>query len=139
MRRSQLLAVHAALVLSLSLTAAIGCASLQATRVGRPTTLHEALSIYREADEKKAIAIAVDQGGKRTWGAFYHAELQGFANEQALAECERNVLEHRIRAECWLFAEGDEPSSDTTLACRSGKPNAKRCAYQDRFYQLLPR
>ncbi len=132
-------AISFVLAIVLSLGSGLGCAALRATRVGQPATLHEALAAYRNADEKKAIAIAVSEAGKRTWGAFYHARLQGFASEQALEECERNARDHRIQSQCWLFAEGDEPVSDTALACSQGKANPKRCALQDRFYQLYPR
>jgi len=127
------------LLLACTLFTVSGCAALRATRVGQPKTLSEALTVYRKAEEKKAIAIAADESGKRTWGAFYHAKLQSFAEEQALEECERNVRTHRIKAQCWLFAEGDEPAAETQLACSRGKPNPKRCALQDRFYQLYPR
>ena len=127
------------LLLAFGLVAASGCEALRATRVGQPSTLSEALNIYRNAKEKKAIAIAVDENGKRTWGALYPAKLQSWAGEQAIEECERNVRQLGIRAECWLFAEGDEPAKETILACRQGRPNPRRCALQDRFFQLYPR
>ena len=139
MSRTARLGTPTLLLLALALGAGSGCEALRATRVGQPATLGEALQVYRNADEKKAIAIAVDEAGKRTWGAFYHARLQSFANEQALEECERNAAGNRIGAKCWVFAEGDEPAEDTATACRRGEPNAKRCALQDRFYQLYPR
>jgi hypothetical protein len=121
------------------LAGAGGCEALRATRVGEPATLNEALTVYRNAKEKKAIAVAVDESGKRTWGAFYHARLQSFASEQAVEECERNADKFGVRAECWLFAEGDEPAESTGTACRRETPNKRRCAFQDRFYQLYPR
>jgi len=127
------------LLLACTLAAVSGCEALRATRVGQPATLNEALTIYRNAKEKKAIAIAVDESGKRTWGAFYHARLQSFAEEQATEECERNAGKHGVRARCWLFAAGDEPAEATADACRRGTPNPRRCAVQDRFYQLYPR
>jgi hypothetical protein len=133
----QLLRTLLPLLTALAVTS--GCEAFRATRVGQPETLSEALAVYRKADEEKAIAIAADESGKRTWGAFYHASLQSFADDQALEECERNVHTHRIKAQCWIFAQGDEPAAETQLACSRGEPNPKRCALQDRFYQLYPR
>ena len=127
------------LLAALSVALLGGCASWFTTEMDDAQTLSGALAVYRASDEKKAIAVAADEEGRRTWGALYGSYSQEHANEKAVENCRKNARRAGILADCFLFAEGDAPSASTNQACRAGAVNAKRCDLQDRFFELYPR
>lgn len=115
----------------------LGCAAFQATRAGRPLTFKEAVGVYRVSQEKKALSVAVDDGGRRAWGAFYDATLQGFANDEAQEECERSASSAGVNAPCRLFAEGDGPARSGTEACLRRDYPEPWCALLNRYAPAL--
>jgi hypothetical protein len=123
----------AAELLVLPLVLGLACSTLQATRVGEPSTLQDAIRVYRTSEGKKAMALAVDDRGRRAWGAFYKSKLQSLANEEALEECTRNAGRAAVDAPCHLLAEGDASSPETLADCRAGKVSRERCEAQKRY------
>lgn len=101
----------------------------------------EALYLYREADPKKAIALAAvarEGRGRSAWGVATGSLTQGHANEKALETCTRNAGRAGLDARCQLFAVGDAPAPDTVEACRAGQLPAYRCELQERYRDRLP-
>jgi hypothetical protein len=121
------------------LAALVGCASWFTTQLGETSTLEGALRVYASSKEKKAMAVAADERGRRTWGVLYGSYTQEHANEKAIEACEKNARHSGIQAPCHLFAEGDAPAPSTVRACRAGTIGARRCELQNRFFELYPR
>jgi hypothetical protein len=113
---------------------ALGC---EATRVGTAETLEEAIATYRAADEKKAFALAVDEQGRRRWGAQYGGPDQDRAVADAMEECQRSARASGVTAQCFLFAVGGRESHDTLEGCQARRINPRRCAAQQKYGPLL--
>jgi hypothetical protein len=112
-------------------------AGCKATRVGTTSTLQETVETYRESDEKKALALAVDERGRKAWGAQFGSLTQGSADDDAMEEC-RAAAQHRsIEARCYLFASGNRQARSTVEGCREGRIGRKRCAAQEAYAPLL--
>jgi hypothetical protein len=109
----------------------------QATRVGTAETLEEAIATYRASDEKKAFALAVDEDGRRRWGAQYGSLDQDRAVADAMEECQRSAQRSGVTAQCFLFAVGDREPRATLDGCRSHRINERRCAAQSKYGPLL--
>lgn len=114
----------------LLLALAAGC---ETTRLAASSSFAETVSIYSSSPEKKALALAADEHGRRVWGASIGSKLQGRANDDALEECRKNAAHRGLEAHCYLFAVGNAPAAETLEACSQGRVNPKRCAAQDRF------
>jgi hypothetical protein len=122
-----------------ALAAAGLLAGCQATRVGDAETFDEAVQVYRVSKDKKALALAADERGRRRWGAQYGSLDQERANEDAMEECQRNARRSGLEAQCYLFAVGDREPRSTLEGCRAERINPKRCAAQAKYGpQLLP-
>ena len=93
----------------------------------------EAVRLYRLSDDKKALAVAVDERGRRVWGVMFGSLRQESANEKALEECTRNAARAGVRTTCHLFAIGDDQAPATVGACKEGRISAKRCALQSSY------
>ena len=133
-------AQRADFVIALVLGAALGAgflAACQATRVGEAETLEEAVQTYRVSKDKKALAVAADETGRRVWGAQYGSLTQDRANEDAMKECQRNAQRSGIAAQCFFFAIGDGEPRATVEGCRVGRINPRRCAAQTKYAPLL--
>jgi hypothetical protein len=118
------------LLASVALLAALAISACRTTQLEPTATLDEAVRIYRLSKDAKAMAVAADEYGKRTWGVFYGALRQDKANEEALAGCERNAARAGVRAPCYLFAIGDQPAAETVRGCAEGRIGPRRCAVQ---------
>jgi hypothetical protein len=109
---------------------AAGCAS---DDYGTVPTLREAVDLYRLSDEKKAMAVAADERGKRVWGVAVGEIDQDRANEKALAHCGKSARNAGLAAQCYLLAVGDRPASQTDAACEAGRISERRCEVQRRY------
>jgi hypothetical protein len=112
-------------------------AACQATRVGDAESFEEAVRTYTVSDDKKALALAADEGGQRVWGAQYGSLDQDRANEDAMEECQRNARRSGVAAQCYFFAVGDREPRATLEGCRSRSINPRRCAAQAKYGPLL--
>jgi hypothetical protein len=119
------------------LVAAALLAACEATHVGTAETLEEAIATYRAADEKKAFALAVDEQGRRRWGAQYGGPDQERAESDAIEECQRSAQRSGVAAQCFLFAVGDREPRATLEGCRVGRINPRRCNAQAKYGPLL--
>jgi|GEM_PF-6987902 len=116
--------------------ALLGC---EATRLSDTETFEEAVRTYRVSDEKKALALAADENGRRVWGAQYGSLDQERATDEAMEECQRSARRAGVQAQCYLFAVGDREPPATLEGCRAGRINPRRCAAQSRYGpELLP-
>jgi hypothetical protein len=121
-----------ALAIALLLT---GCGT---TRVGEASTFKEAVGTYREADGRKALALASDEGGRRAWGAQYGSSLSEERSvREALEECEASAKRLGVQAQCYLFAVGERQSKSTLEKCEARRINPKRCRDQQDYAPLL--
>lgn len=106
-----------------------GCATTQLPPSGG---FEETLDVYRLSRGKKALALAVDENGKRVFAVLYGSWSQESANEKALAGCNEKAARSGVQAQCYLFASGDEAAPSTLRGCAEGRIDAKRCALQQR-------
>jgi hypothetical protein len=113
--------------------AVLATAACRTTQLEPTATLEEAVRVYRLSKDAKAMAIAADEGGRRTWGVLYGGLRQEKANEEALAACERNAARAGVRAPCYLFAIGDRQAAETVRACAQGRIGPRRCAVQAQY------
>ena len=102
------------------------------TTLDSASTFPETLEMYRLQSGTRALAVAVDESGRRAWGV-YEAPLQGTANKRALEVCRGNAARVGIRAPCFLFAESDAQSEETLIGCGEGRIPRSRCALQSRY------
>jgi hypothetical protein len=116
---------------------AVVALACEATRVGTAETLEEAIATYRAADEKKAFALAVDEQGRRRWGAQYGGPNQDRAVSDAMEECQRSARASGVTAQCFLFAVGEREPHDTLEGCQARRINPRRCAAQQKYGPLL--
>lgn len=119
--------------LAAALLAAALLAACEATRVGTAASFEEAVDTYAAADEKKALAVAADERGRRRWGAQYGSVTQDRANRDAMEECQASARRHALEAQCYLFAIGNREARSTLEGCRAGRVNPKRCALQRQY------
>jgi len=114
----------------LALLLSLGCATTQLT----PTSgFEETLHVYRHSKGKKALAVAVDESGKKAFAVLYGSWSQTSANEKALVECSKNAEKSGVQATCYLFATGDEAAASTLRGCAEGRIGARRCALQQQY------
>jgi hypothetical protein len=114
----------------LALLLSLGCATTQLP----PTSgFEETLRVYRFSKGKKALAVAVDENGKKAFAVLYGSWSQASANEKALVECTRNAEQRGVQATCYLFATGDEAAPSTLRGCAEGRIGARRCALQQQY------
>lgn len=123
--------------LALGAVLAGGLGACQATRVGDAESFEEAVRTYTVSDDKKALALAADEGGRRVWGAQYGSLDQDRANEDAMKECQHNARRSGVAAQCYFFAVGDSEPRATLEGCRGRRINERRCAAQAKFAPLL--
>jgi hypothetical protein len=123
--RSALLAAACAALLG------AGCATTE--RVGDSATFAETVELYRLGDEHKALAVAVNERGRRAWGVLYGSFSEDDAREKALAECRSNAERAGVDAACHLFAVDEAAARDTVRACAEGRIGAQRCALQEQY------
>ena len=118
------------LPLLLALLLSLGCAT---TELDRTSGFEETLRVYGLSKDKKALAVAADENGKRAFAALYGSWSQASANEKALAECAKNAERSDVQATCYLFATGDEAAPSTLRGCAEGRIGARRCALQEQY------
>jgi len=114
----------------LALLLSLGCATTQLAPSGG---FEEALDVYRLSSGKKALALAVDENGKKAFAALYGSWSQKSADRKALDGCNRNAARRSIQAQCYLFATGDEAAPTTLRGCAEGRIGARRCALQQQY------
>jgi hypothetical protein len=114
----------------LALLLSLGCATTQLAPSGG---FEEALDVYRLSSGKKALALAVDENGKKAFAALYGSWSQKSADRKALDGCNRNAARRGIQAQCYLFATGDEAAPATLRGCAEGRIGARRCALQQQY------
>lgn len=83
---------------------AAGPASLS---LGPALPFEEVITEYRTYGGEKAIALAVAENGRRTWGYAFGFRTTKLATERALLECEQRVARRGLQATCELYAVGD--------------------------------
>ncbi len=121
--------------LAAALLVAAGC---QTTRVGEASSFEEAVRTYREAEGRKALALAVDERGRRAWGAQYGRSLsQDRTLREALEECDASAKRQGVQAQCYLFAVGNRQSKATVEKCEDREINPRRCRAQANHAPLL--
>jgi len=118
------------LPLLLALLLSLGCAT---TELDRTSGFEETLHVYSLSKGKKALAVAVDENGKRAFAALYGSWSQASADEKALVECTENAERSGVEATCYLFAIGDEAAPSTLRGCAEGRIGARRCALQEQY------
>lgn len=114
----------------LALLLSLGCAT---THLPPASGFEETLDIYRHSEGKKALAVAVDENGKKAFAVLYGSWSQASANEKALVECSKNAEKSGVQATCYLFAAGDEAAASTLRGCAGGQIGARRCALQQQY------
>ena len=74
---------------------------------GPSLPFEQAIEEYRTYRAEKALALATDERGRRSWGfAFGYADAAS-AIERALSECRTRVTQREMDAECRIYARGD--------------------------------
>ncbi len=111
----------------LALLLALGCAT---TQLAPTSGFQETLDVYLLSSGKKALALAADENGKKAFSVLYGDWSQKSANRKALAACNAKAARHRVEAQCFLFAIGDEAAASTLRGCAKGWIGARRCALQ---------
>jgi hypothetical protein len=119
------------LVLACSALLGAGCATT--ARVAETATFEETVDLYRLGKEHKALAVAVDERGRRAWGVLYGSLSLDGARENALEECRSNALRAGVDAPCHLFAADGAAARETVKACAQGRIGAQRCALQEKY------
>jgi hypothetical protein len=112
----------------LALLLSLGCAT---TQLPPASSFEETLDVYRHSKGKKALALAVDENGKKAFAVLYGSLTQASANEKALVGCSKNAERSGVQATCYLFATGDEAAASTLRGCAEGRIGARRCALQE--------
>jgi hypothetical protein len=92
------------LVVALGLSA---CAMSSRLR-GQDLSFEELLARYRGLEPVRALAVARDPNGAWAYGVSDGNLSQKSATERALRECRRSAADAGIRADCRLYAIGDE-------------------------------
>ena len=118
------------LSIMLALLLSLGCAT---TQLAPASGFEEALGVYRLSGGKKALALAVDENGKKAFAVLYGSWSQTSANEKALAACSAKAAKSGVQATCYLFATGDEAAPSTLRGCAEGRIGARRCALQRQY------
>ena len=113
-----------------TLLAGLACTT---TQLPPASGFEEALDVYRLSSGKKAMAVAVDEEGRKEFSVLYGAWRQKSANEKALAFCNQKAARRGIEAQCYLFAIGDEAAPSTLRGCAEGWIGARRCALQKQY------
>ena len=115
---------------TLALLLSLGCAT---TQLAPTSGFEETLDLYRQSKGKKALAVAVDEDGKKAFAVLYGSWSQASANEKALVECSNSAERSGVRATCYLFATGDQAAASTLRGCAAGQIGARRCALQRQY------
>jgi len=114
----------------LALLLSLGCAT---TQLPPASGFEETLDVYLQSKGKKALAVAVDENGKKAFAVLYGSLTQASANEKALVACSEKAEKSGVRATCYLFATGDEAAASTLRGCAAGQIGARRCALQQQY------
>jgi hypothetical protein len=117
---------------------AFGCASWFSARLDSPAgaRLEDAWRLYRISEDSKAMAIAIDESGRRrVWGLRYGYLSQSSANEDALEECAANAKASGFTTSCHLFAVGNRRAPGAVAACSDGRAPANFCTLMN---DLIP-
>jgi hypothetical protein len=114
----------------LALLLSLGCAT---TQLPPASGFEETLDVYRHSKGEKALAVAVDENGKKAFAVLYGHWSQTSANEKALVGCSENAEKSGVQATCYLFATGDEAAASTLRGCAEGRIGEKRCAFQEQY------
>ena len=67
----------------------------------------QAIEEYRTYRGEKALALATDERGRRSWGFAFGFADPASAIERALSECRTRVAQREMDAECRIYARGD--------------------------------
>jgi hypothetical protein len=113
-----------------ALVAGVACTT---TQLPPAHGFEEALGVYRLSSGKKALAVAVDEKGRKEFSVLYGAWRQKSANEKALAFCNQKAARRGIEAQCYLFAVGDAAAPSTLRGCAEGWIGERRCALQKQY------
>jgi hypothetical protein len=122
-RARTLLAALAALAVS-------GCASWFSARLDPPAgaRLEDAWRLYQISEDRKAMAVAVDEtAGRKVWGICYGSLSQERANREALSECESNAKRVGLSTTCHLMAIGNRRPPGAVRACADGRASRGFC------------
>jgi hypothetical protein len=123
---------------ALAALAVSGCASWFSARLDSPpgARLEDAWRLYQISEERKALAVAVDESaGRKVWGLCYGSLSQERANKEALSECESNAKRVGISASCHLLAIGNRRPPAAVRACADGRAAPGFC---DLMNSLVP-
>jgi hypothetical protein len=111
----------------LTLVLFLGCST---TMLAPDSGFEEVMGAYHLSGGKKALALAVDERGKKAYAVRSGDWRQKSCNRKALAACNAKAARHGIEAQCYLFAIGDEAAPSTLKGCAKGRIGEKRCAFQ---------
>jgi hypothetical protein len=115
---------------ALAALAVSGCASWFSARLDAPAgaRLEDAWRLYQISEERKAMAVAIDEAaGRKVWGLTYGSLSQEHANKVALSECESNVKRVGMSASCHLLAVGNRRPPGAVRACADGRASRAFC------------
>jgi hypothetical protein len=115
---------------ALAALAVSGCASWFSARLDAPAgaRLEDAWRLYQISEDRKAMAIAVDEAaGRKVWGICYGSLSQARANREALSECESNAKRVGISTSCHLMAIGNRRPPGAVRACADGRASRGFC------------
>jgi len=107
----------------------VSCASWFSAKLDAPAgaRLEDAWRLYRISEEDKAMAIAIDDSGRRVWGIRYGYLSQDSANKGALEECAASAKSKGMTASCHLLAVGNGRAPTAVAACNDGRAPANFC------------
>ena len=114
----------------LTLVLFLGCST---TMPAPDSGFEEVLGAYHLSGGKKALALAVDEKGRKAYSVRSGDWRQKSSNRKALAACNSKAARHGVKAQCYLFAVGDEAAPSTLKGCAMGRISEKRCAFQRRY------
>ena len=116
----------------------LSCASWFSAQLDAPAgaRLEDAWRLYRISEDSKAMAIAIDESGRRrVWGLRYGYLSQSSANEDALEECAASAKAGGFTTSCHLFAVGNRRAPGAVAACSDGRAPANFCSLMN---DLIP-
>jgi len=73
-----------------------------------PAEFLQLFQTYKAKPAPKAIALALDPGGRWAYGSIAGYSTQAEANDEALSECARSKAPSDIKEKCRLYAVGDK-------------------------------
>ena len=73
-----------------------------------PADFLQAFQEYAGKPGSKAMAMALDGGGRMAWIGVFERATQSEANDEALSQCMRHKTQSAVQENCRLYAVGDE-------------------------------